>query len=212
MKLPLQLLEKKKKFDREPPKRPSAKIHYICGEKFKVVRPLARDMFDAVSFTVIGKTSWFLRVRGQYCFLEPKKQSRQFEKDCSFFPLVNLWFPEFVSFESVQKSAHYLRMKDGRLILDHYDGTTDFKEEASFKMGLKNDFICKINEARKREEDKPLLHEDAYRCSSAGMSDCVCSECVSVVSFQIYEENTHICECSDCETDYVNKRLGKNTK
>ena len=78
MKLPLQLLQKKKKFD--PPKRPSAKIHYICGEKFKVVRPLARDMFDAVSFTVVGKTSWFLRVRGQYCFLEPKKQSRQFGK------------------------------------------------------------------------------------------------------------------------------------
>ena len=74
------------------------------------------------------------------------------------------------------------------------------------------DFICKINEVKRREEEKPLLHEDAYRCSSAGMSDCVCSECVSVVSFQIYEENTLTCECSDCETDYANKRLGKTTK
>ena len=60
------------------------------------------------------------------------------EKDCSFFPLVNLWYPDYVTFESVQKAAHYLRMKDGRLVLDHYDGSVDFKEEASFKMNLKS--------------------------------------------------------------------------
>ncbi len=59
------------------------------------------------------------------------------EKDCSFYPLINLWFPDYVAFESVTRAAYYLRMKDGRMVLDHYDGTLDFKEEASFKLTKK---------------------------------------------------------------------------
>ena len=59
------------------------------------------------------------------------------EKDCSFFQLLDLWFPNFVAFESVEKAGYYLRMKNGRLVLQHYDGTREFKEEASFKMESK---------------------------------------------------------------------------
>ena len=60
------------------------------------------------------------------------------ERDCSFFPLIALWFPNFVAFESVESAGHYLRMKNGRLVLDHYQGNNEFKEEASFKMEANN--------------------------------------------------------------------------
>ena len=76
----IRFVAKKRSIRRDGQQKQSTKIHYFSGEKFKVVLPLARDMLDAVSFSVVGKTAWFLRVRGQYCFLEPKKQSRQFGK------------------------------------------------------------------------------------------------------------------------------------
>ena len=44
----------------------------------------------------------------------------------------DLWFPGYIAFESVNKAAHYIRIKDKELVLDRYDGTTDFKEECSF--------------------------------------------------------------------------------
>ena len=51
--------------------------------------------------------------------------------------MVNLWFQDYVVFQSASKAAHYLRMKDGRMTLAHYDASSIFKEEASFRLAKK---------------------------------------------------------------------------
>ena len=52
--------------------------------------------------------------------------------------MIDLWYPGYVSFESTEKAAHYLRLKDGHLTLDRYDATNGFKEDASFLLRKKN--------------------------------------------------------------------------
>ena len=57
------------------------------------------------------------------------------ERKSSFFPLQDLWFDGYTVFESVVKAGWYIRNKNNKLLLDHYDGTANFKEESSFKVG-----------------------------------------------------------------------------
>ena len=45
-----------------------------------------------------------------------------------------MWFDEFFSFESVSKPSFYIRLRDEELVIDKFDGTADFKMEASFKL------------------------------------------------------------------------------
>ena len=52
--------------------------------------------------------------------------------------MIDLWYPGYVAFESTEKAAYYLRQKGGHLILDRYDATNDFKEDASFLLRKKN--------------------------------------------------------------------------
>ena len=62
--------------------------------------------------------------------------------------------------------------------------------------------ICSNNGIAHDEEGRISVQEGRVRAPS-GTSECVCSDCVSIVSFQIYEETSHTCECSDCETEFT---------
>ena len=55
------------------------------------------------------------------------------ERQSSFFPLLNLWCDGYTVFESTTKSGFYLRAVQRRLVMEQYDGTEKFKQEASFK-------------------------------------------------------------------------------
>eukprot|EP00112_Aurelia_sp_Birch-Aquarium-sp1_P016339 Seg3697.2 transcript_id=Seg3697.2/GoldUCD/mRNA.D3Y31 product="hypothetical protein" protein_id=Seg3697.2/GoldUCD/D3Y31 len=187
------------------------KLRPLSNDKFRTWTTSEGNNETTVTFEYLRRPGWFIRVRHNQCFIEKSRKSVTFEKDCSFFPLVNLWYPDYVTFESVQRAAHYLRMKDGRLVLDHYDGSVDFKEEASFKMSLKSGLICSNNGIAHDEEGRISVQGESVRAPSA-TSDCVCSDCVSIVSFQIYEETSRACECSDCETEFTTTTTRKDSK
>ena len=55
------------------------------------------------------------------------------ERQSSFFPLLNLWYDGYTVFESTTKSGFYLKAVQRRLVMEQYDGTEKFKQEASFK-------------------------------------------------------------------------------
>ena len=58
----------------------------------------------------------------------------------SFVPLPDMWFPSFFAFESVSKPSYFIRLlPEEDLVLDKYDGTKDFKKDASFSLGRKPD-------------------------------------------------------------------------
>lgn len=51
-----------------------------------------------------------------------------------------MWFPSFFAFESVSKPSYFIRLlPEEELVLDKYDGTKDFKKDASFRLGRKPD-------------------------------------------------------------------------
>ena len=46
-----------------------------------------------------------------------------------------MWFPGFFAFESVSKPSYFVRLSQTEeLLLDRYDGTSTFKEDASFML------------------------------------------------------------------------------
>ena len=52
-----------------------------------------------------------------------------FNKDCTFVPLPDMWFTSFFAFESVSKPSYFIRLAmHGELVLEKYDGTSDFKQ------------------------------------------------------------------------------------
>jgi len=51
-----------------------------------------------------------------------------------------MWFPSFFAFESVSKPSYFIRhLPEEELVIDKYDGTKDFKEDASFQLSKKPD-------------------------------------------------------------------------
>ena len=61
-------------------------------------------------------------------------------KDVTFVPLPDMWFPSFFAFESVSKPSYFIRLlPEKELVLDKYDGTKDFKKDASFSLSRKPD-------------------------------------------------------------------------
>ncbi len=72
------LVKGKRSIKRDPSDKQNVEIHYFSGEDFILVMSLARDLEGAVSIAVRGKPGWFLRVRGSFCFLALRKQSRSF--------------------------------------------------------------------------------------------------------------------------------------
>eukprot|EP00794_Sanderia_malayensis_P004667 gene4667-5276_t len=110
--------------------------HQAEADAFRITRGLDKSSQGTVSF-LFGDSAWYLRAKSTECTIEPKRVLKHVG-ECSFLPMVDLWFPGFVAFESVEKPAHYLRLKnDGCLILDHYVGTLTFKQEASFYLKKK---------------------------------------------------------------------------
>ena len=63
----------------------------------------------------------------------------------TFVPLPDMWFPSFFAFESVSKPSYFVRLlPEEELVLDKYDGTKDFKKDASFRLSKKPD-ASKLN-------------------------------------------------------------------
>jgi hypothetical protein len=66
-----------------------------------------------------------------------------FNKEATFVPLPDMWFTGFFAFESVAKPSYFIRLTDDEeLVLDRYDGTSEFKQEASFQLKRKPCATC----------------------------------------------------------------------
>eukprot|EP00795_Rhopilema_esculentum_P007925 gene7925-13818_t len=90
---------------------------------------------DGISFECIDKSGFFLRAKGKSLAPERDGSDSYFNKDSTFVPLPDMWFPGFFAFESVGKPSYFVRLNQTEeLILDRYDGTTTFKEDASFML------------------------------------------------------------------------------
>ncbi|XP_065061986.1 otogelin-like protein isoform X2 [Rhopilema esculentum] len=105
---------------------------------FRITQGLDKNNEESVSFQ-FRRSHWYLRAKRGQCIIEPRRSTKHFEKECTFFPMTDLWFHGFVSFESTEKAAHYLRLRDGHLYVDRYNGTQAFKEEASFFLKKKSE-------------------------------------------------------------------------
>lgn len=168
------------------------KLRPLCMDTFKVVNCLEESNKEhAISFEFRKRPGWFIRARKQGCFIEKRLSDSNFEKDCSFYPMVNLWFQDYVVFQSASKAAHYLRMKDGRMTLAHYDASSIFKEEASFRLAKKREKTSIIEETGNNDSELKCTCPDEIVGENVPFgSPCLCSRCVSQVSLQIYEENS----------------------
>merc|ERR1712048_274492 len=107
----------------------------LASDRFVMQLPLSNEFENAVSFRYSKNPEYFLRCRGERCFIEKQKRSKNFERECSFIPLLHLWFEGYITFESAIRAGAYLRMPDeGRLQLDSYENTDAFKKECSFRL------------------------------------------------------------------------------
>ncbi|XP_066921176.1 uncharacterized protein [Clytia hemisphaerica] len=109
------------------------KLTPLPTDKFKAVPSLNRELTDAVSFQYIKRNGWYITCKNRLCHIEPKRRTMNFERQSSFYPLVNLWYDGYTAFESTVKAGFYLRCNQHRLVVDQYDGSEIFKQEASFK-------------------------------------------------------------------------------
>jgi len=90
---------------------------------------------DGISFECIDKVGFFLRAKGKALTPEREGSDSYFNKDSTFVPLPDMWFPGFFAFESVSKPSYFVRLSQTEeLLLDRYDGTSTFKEDASFML------------------------------------------------------------------------------
>lgn len=111
-------------------------------QKYRIVEARTGQK-DGISFEVIGKQGTYLRVKGSMLIPDKDTTDSYFNKDCTFVPLPDMWFSTFFAFESVSKPSYFIRLTIyEELVLDKYDGTTDFKEEASFQLNRKPCATC----------------------------------------------------------------------
>jgi len=111
-------------------------------QKFRIVEGKTGQP-DGISFEVIGKKGSFLRVKGTMLVPDKDSQDSYFNKDCTFVPLPDMWFPTFFAFESVSKPSYFIRLlPEEELVIDKFDGTADFKMEASFQLNRKPCATC----------------------------------------------------------------------
>lgn len=112
-------------------------------QRYKIVEAKTGQR-DGLSFELVGKQGTFLRVKGSILISDKDTSDSHFNKDCTFVPLPDMWFPSFFAFESVSKPSYFLRLttSHGELVLEKYDCTKDFKEEASFQLNRKPCATC----------------------------------------------------------------------
>ncbi|XP_065666635.1 uncharacterized protein LOC105849873 [Hydra vulgaris] len=110
-------------------------------QKYRIVDPRAGQI-DGISFEVIGKQGTYLRVKDNLLIPDNDTADPYFNKDTTFVPLRNMWFKNFFSFESASKPSHFIRAVENEIMIDKYDGTTNFKEEASFLLNRKPCATC----------------------------------------------------------------------
>ncbi|CAH1777808.1 unnamed protein product, partial [Owenia fusiformis] len=78
---------------------------------------------------------YFLRHDGFKIILEnPGTNTGSFDKDATFWVKRGLWFPSHVTFESVNFPNHFIQNSNGKLKLSPFDGTDDYKANASFSL------------------------------------------------------------------------------
>ncbi|XP_047124675.1 uncharacterized protein LOC105846593 isoform X1 [Hydra vulgaris] len=111
----------------------SNRLSPILSDKFKPVVSLDSSLSEAISLEYVQKPGWYLTCKNRVCYIEKKKNTRNYERQSSFYPLHNLWFDGFTAFESTIKAGFYLRLsKFNKFFLDKYDCSETFKQEASF--------------------------------------------------------------------------------
>ncbi len=108
--------------------------NYILKPRYSQTIPFVSNKFSIIGTFI--ENLFLRRLTSCFSFLT---------EECSFYPMVDLWFQGYVAFESVEKAAHYLRLKNGHLVLDHYVGSDTFKQEASFFLKKTNSHESKLN-------------------------------------------------------------------
>jgi len=89
---------------------------------------------------------------------------------CSFIPSINLWYDGFCAFESVREASRYLLCVDGRFYFKKYDGTQEFKKDASF---LFSKLVQgKLKNISKAANGKHMLNV-CSQCFAPGKKRCV---------------------------------------
>lgn len=102
-------------------------------QHFKVVPGISRAP-GSISFESIAKPGYFLRHRNSLIYLHRIGTSH--EKDATFYPRYNKYFPGFVAYESVNLPSFYIRHSgkdEQRLKVDKDDNSDQFKKDASWK-------------------------------------------------------------------------------
>ena len=127
---------------------------------FIVVRPGLANAAGSVSLMSFEKPGWYLRHYNSRLYLEPKTNPRNpqlFDSDASFTEHLNSFYDGYVSFESVNYPGSYITQQGTQgMYIRHVDGTSDFKQSASFAA------VSATNRRKKRE-------------SSYGKIDCLFS-------------------------------------
>ncbi|XP_031571579.1 uncharacterized protein LOC116305738 isoform X5 [Actinia tenebrosa] len=111
-------------------------------DRYTIVKGLAGGP-DGVSFESVTKKKHFLRVReNNILIVEPYDDSEEYRKQSTYIPLQDMWYFGYIVFESLVEPAHFIRRCSDQLVLQKYENTPFFKEDASFKLTRKRCIAC----------------------------------------------------------------------
>lgn len=113
----------------------AAYIKQRANDKFVIIRPGLAGHANSVSFRSSTNSTKYLRHASYVMWLHSYDPSNSalYKNDATFTVRSNKWFDGFDVYESVNYPSHFIRHKDGRLMISSYDGTQLYKKDGSFK-------------------------------------------------------------------------------
>lgn len=115
---------------RSPHERSGIPLSTNC--KFKIIIRTTKPELT-VGFVLVDMPGFAMCAgKTDEMYAEKISSDPKFWERCSFHPSVNLWYDSFCAFECTRKAGRYITFRNGIFKCRKYDGTPEFKQEASF--------------------------------------------------------------------------------
>ncbi|XP_057300045.1 uncharacterized protein LOC130630534 isoform X2 [Hydractinia symbiolongicarpus] len=100
---------------------------------FRIVKGL-NNQPGAISFKSLNHSNHYLCNKSSFMFIEKNNQMQNFQNCSSYFIRIDRFYHKSVAFESSSYPEYFIRHDNYRVKLERSDGTTKFKQDASYKI------------------------------------------------------------------------------
>lgn len=115
---------------------------------FRIVKGL-KNQLGAISFKSVNHSNHYLCNKSSYVFVEKNNQMQNFQNCSSYFIRIDRFYDDSVAFESSSYPEYFIRHDNYRVKLERNDGTTKFKQDASYKIRPMITFTAKSDGDKK---------------------------------------------------------------